>query len=230
MASSSDFSTTYPYVLNKWNQEKLMVYMRKSKGKRKEGQLAPVIYADLALLDFIQYTCNKKGDQYGFAPISRDYILMNLPTLGINERQLSDRLHNLCAWRLLERKQETPENRGKEAQYRVTGGYKQLLKKATNEEAAQKIYSPDDILYKAVKRFGKILNKKTGLQPPDEKTLQKWAAELEACAEENRVPFDTIADQLYFAQHDKFWCGTLHDVSAFRKQYRKIITSFASKY
>lgn len=94
-------------------------------------------------------------------------------------------------------------------------------------DGPKKVYGHGEMPYQAAAWLGRKIAKRTELPIPDEDTLQRWAAELEACAEENETNLDSMAEVMAFSQQDDFWKGTIIDASSVRKHYRKLMAAMA---
>ena len=91
-------------------------------------------------------------------------------------------------------------------------------------DAPNKVYDHEGIPYKAAKKMSRMIRKRLPSIPEhDENTLQRWAAELEACCEEYNTTFDDLADVMNLSQTDPFWRNNILDAHALRRNYLKLL-------
>ena len=87
----------------------------------------------------------------------------------------------------------------------------------------KRIFAETDIAYRAAAKLGRLVSGRIGTAEPKGDALQRWAAELADCVEENETDFNAFAEVMDFSQRDPFWRRTIIDAASLRKHYARLM-------
>ena len=101
---------------------------------------------------------------------------------------------------------------------------------AKEKRRTVKTYEHDDIFYRAAKTLSNRASRRLGLSGDGEETLQAWAAEMEACAEEYGLdPDGDMREAVFFSQENDFWQARIVDAKSFHRCFRQILADMRRK-
>lgn len=85
-------------------------------------------------------------------------------------------------------------------------------------------YAEDSDAYQAACYLARSIKKNyPELKQPEEKDLQRWAADFDKCHRLDKHSWDDISDVLAFSQKDSFWRQNIRSGSKFRDKYETLL-------
>lgn len=88
----------------------------------------------------------------------------------------------------------------------------------------EKVFPKDSDAYQAASFLARQKEKHyPDLKPPEEKDLQRWAADFDKCNRIDKHSWDDIADVLRFAQKSSFWRQNILSGKKFREKYERLM-------
>jgi predicted phage replisome organizer len=88
----------------------------------------------------------------------------------------------------------------------------------------EKVFPEDSDAYQAASYLARQKEKHyPDLKPPEEKDLQRWAADFDKCNRIDKRSWDDIADVLRFSQKSSFWRKNILSGKKFREKYDRLL-------
>lgn len=88
----------------------------------------------------------------------------------------------------------------------------------------EKVFPEDSDAYQAASYLARQKEKHyPDLKPPEEKDLQRWAADFDKCNRIDKRSWDDIADVLRFSQKNTFWRKNILSGKKFREKYDRLL-------
>lgn len=88
----------------------------------------------------------------------------------------------------------------------------------------EKVFPEDSDAYQAASYLARQKEKHyPDLKPPEEKDLQRWAADFDKCNRIDKRSWDDIADVLRFSQKSSFWRQNILSGKKFREKYERLL-------
>lgn len=88
----------------------------------------------------------------------------------------------------------------------------------------EKTFDKDSDAYQAALYLAKSIKKNfPQLKEPEEKDLQRWAADFDKCHRIDEYSWDSIADVLKFSQQSQFWRKNIRSGAKFREKFERLM-------
>lgn len=88
----------------------------------------------------------------------------------------------------------------------------------------EKVFPEDSDAYQAASYLARQKEKHyPDLKPPEEKDLQRWAADFDKCNRIDKRSWNDIADVLRFSQKSSFWRQNILSGKKFREKYERLL-------
>lgn len=88
----------------------------------------------------------------------------------------------------------------------------------------ERVFDKDSDAYQAASFLARQKEKHyPDLKPPEEKDLQRWAADFDKCNRIDGRSWDDIADVLHFSQKNTFWRKNILSGKKFREKYERLL-------
>lgn len=88
----------------------------------------------------------------------------------------------------------------------------------------EKVFPEDSDAYQAASYLARQKEKHyPDLKPPEEKDIQRWAADFDKCNRIDKHSWDDISDVLRFSQKNAFWRKNILSGKKFREKYERLL-------
>ena len=88
----------------------------------------------------------------------------------------------------------------------------------------EKVFDKDSDAYQAASFLARQKEKRyPDLKPPEEKDIQRWAADFDKCNRIDKHSWEDISDVLRFSQKNAFWRKNILSGKKFREKYERLL-------